>query len=109
MKKKLSTTITSYSLFFGLFLLTGLSQIVFAAPRVATNPSGKSLDQVGDNFFSWFLDDIRPWIIVFLVVGGIFGGWLGGRFRWVIAGTCTGLIIFLMAMPSIIAKVYSWM
>ena len=107
--KKFRNVITSYGLFFGLFLLTGLSQIVKAAPRVATNPSGKSLDQVGDSFFSWFLDDIRPWIIVFLVVGGIFGGWLGGRMRWVIAGTCTGLTLFLMALPTIISKVYQWM
>lgn len=107
--QKFRNVFANYGLFLGLFLLTGLSQVVMAAPRVATNPSGKSLDQVGDNAISWFLDDIRPWIIVLLVIAAIFGGWMGGRFRWAIAGTCAGLTLFLMALPSIIAKVYQWM
>lgn len=96
-------------LLLGFMLLNGMSQIILAAPRVTTNPGGKTLDQVGDSALSWFFDDIRPWIIVLLIIAGCFGGWLGGRFRWVIAGTCTGLILFLMALPSIISKIYAWM
>lgn len=107
--KSLGNVLASKGLTLVLFLLVGMSNVIFATPRVATNPSGKSLDQVGDNAMAWFFDDVRPWIIVFLVVAAVLGGWLGGRFRFAIAGTCTGAIICLMALPSIISTIYGWM
>lgn len=99
----------NYSLTVGFFLLSGFQYVLAAGPRLATNPSGKSLDQVGDNALSYFFDDIRPWIIVVLIIGGAFGGWFGGRFRYAIAGTCVGGILTLMALPTIIAKIFGWM
>jgi hypothetical protein len=92
-----------------LFLLTGLSNILLAAPRVATNPTGKTIDQVGDSAVSWFFDDIRPWIIVVLIGAGALGGWLGGRYRLHIAGFAVGAIVTLMALPTIISTIFGWM
>ena len=92
-----------------LLMLTAMSNTLLAIPKVASNPSGKSLDQVGDSVMTWFFDDIRPWIIVISIIAMVMGLWLGGRFRWAIAGSALGVIVGLMALPSIIARVYSWM
>lgn len=107
--KSLRNKFFGYSLTIGIFLLTGIQYVMAAGPRLATNPSGRSLDQVGDSALDYFFSDIRPWVIVVLIIGGCLGGWLGGRFRYAIAGTCAGAILTLMALPTIIAKIFGWM
>lgn len=107
--KSISKDVKNSVVTLALLLLTGVSNVLLAIPRVATNPGGKSLDQVGDSALSWFFDDVRPWIIVALIVAGALGGWLGGRFKLAIAGTCAGGILTLMFLPWLISKIYGWM
>ena len=109
MKKSLQNLLQKFGWTLGAYILYGISELVIAAPRVVTNPTGKSIDGVGDDALDWFFTDIRPWLIVVAVIAGVIGGLWGGRHRLTIAGFALAGIIGLMALPSIIARVWSFM
>ena len=99
---------STFLTFFGFYLLTAISNALLAAPRIATNPSGKSIDQVGDGAITWLMDDIRPWAIVSTIIIGIVGAVIPWRGRWIFGGSMLVVTVVLMALPSIVARAYQW-